>query len=366
MSVKQRKNGNWEVRYRDPFGIHRSKTFKLKKDAVVFEKTIPVSLYRGEFIEPINKKITTGEIFIRYLNSKSGFKPKTKDDVVSLWNHIISPRFENLPISHINSERINNWINETVYCEHPITSPYRINRAIGYFARMLDLAIDLGYLNRNPLYRANGKLIRVETANSHSRRPPTALNWDQLKKLSLCCGNFEELVLLLGLCGLRWAEAVGLQVGDFSDGCKKLFVQRSMSEVRGVFHETTTKSGLGRTVYVPNSLALRIEKKISGLSPEDLVFCNEMGNPLHNSNFRQRVFNPAISASGVPKITIHDLRHTAASIAINRGAEITAVSRMLGHKDISMTLRVYSHHFEEDLMKLSEFIEQQINKGVSI
>jgi site-specific recombinase XerD len=89
----------------------------------------------------------------------------------------------------------------------------------------------------------------------------------------------------------------------------------------------------------------------------DLIFTNDRGNPLSNSNFRSRIYDPAVAKAGLSKITIHDLRHTAASIAINNGAKITSVSNMLGHSDISMTLKVYSHFYDEDLKELAKSIE---------
>lgn len=57
----------------------------------------------------------------------------------------------------------------------------------------------------------------------------------------------------------------------------------------------------------------------------------------------QKVFEQAIKDSGVPRIRIHDLRHSHATMLINNGVNIVAVSRRLGHSDINITLKVYSH-----------------------
>jgi integrase len=103
--------------------------------------------------------------------------------------------------------------------------------------------------------------------------------------------------------------------------------------------------------------------RIKNLEPDELVFTNSVGNPLSNSGFRNRVYNPAIERSGIPKITIHDLRHTAASLAISNGANIKVISRMLGHSDASMTLRVYSHAFDDDMKKLSDDIDTQLRSS---
>lgn len=57
----------------------------------------------------------------------------------------------------------------------------------------------------------------------------------------------------------------------------------------------------------------------------------------------QKVFEEGIKKSGVPRIRIHDLRHSHATMLINNGVNIVAVSRRLGHSDINITLKVYSH-----------------------
>jgi integrase len=75
---------------------------------------------------------------------------------------------------------------------------------------------------------------------------------------------------------------------------------------------------------------------------------------LRNSNWRARVFAPAVKAcqkadDTFPAIAPHDLRHTAASLAVSAGANVKALQRMLGHARASMTLDVYADLFDDDL-----------------
>jgi integrase len=84
------------------------------------------------------------------------------------------------------------------------------------------------------------------------------------------------------------------------------------------------------------------------------VFTGQRGEVLRNSNWRARVFAPAVEIcqredETFPAITPHDLRHTAASLAISAGANVKAVQRMLGHAKASMTLDVYADLFDTDL-----------------
>jgi len=57
-------------------------------------------------------------------------------------------------------------------------------------------------------------------------------------------------------------------------------------------------------------------------------------------------------------LRIHDLRHTAASLAVSAGANVKAVQRMLGHSSASLTLDRYSHLFTEDLEALADRLDE--------
>ena len=95
--------------------------------------------------------------------------------------------------------------------------------------------------------------------------------------------------------------------------------------------------------------------------PTDLVFTTAEGYPIRNENFRRRVFLGAVKEAGEilgtplpPPVTVHDLRHTAASLAISSGANIKVIQRMLGHASADMTLDVYGHLYESDLDSVAQ------------
>ena len=94
-----------------------------------------------------------------------------------------------------------------------------------------------------------------------------------------------------------------------------------------------------------------------GQEPEDLLFSSPNGEPIRLANWRRRVWDPAVAAAGLTGLTPHDLRHTAASLAIASGASVKHVQRMLGHKDAAMTLNVYASLFEDDLDDVSDRLD---------
>ena len=169
--------------------------------------------------------------------------------------------------------------------------------------------------------------------------------------------------MTLGLCGLRWAEAIGLQVRDVDMKNNLLTIQRSLSEVKGIFHQATTKTSNIRVIPISELLAGYLQGWCHGKGLDELVFTNTNGNPISVSNFRNRIQKPAIKMAKVPSVTIRDLRHTTASIAISMGASVMGVRTKLWHSSTKMTLDNYTHLFPEDLRLVSNSINEAITKA---
>jgi integrase len=130
-------------------------------------------------------------------------------------------------------------------------------------------------------------------------------------------------------------------------------VARSVTESGGLVW-STPKTYERRSVPFPAVLADELAALMVGKDRDALVFTDMRGGVLRNSNWRARVFAPAVAKcqqadESFPTITPHDLRHTAASLAISAGANVKAVQRMLGHAKASMTLDVYADLFDTDL-----------------
>ena len=75
----------------------------------------------------------------------------------------------------------------------------------------------------------------------------------------------------------------------------------------------------------------------------DLVFANAYGRPLNSDNLRARSFHRLLNKAGLPQVRLHALRHGAATLLLAEGTPVKVVSEMLGHADISTTLRIYQH-----------------------
>ena len=91
---------------------------------------------------------------------------------------------------------------------------------------------------------------------------------------------------------------------------------------------------------------------------DELAFPSPQGAVLRNHNARAAWFDDAARAAGIPGLTPHELRHTAASLAVHAGANVKAVQRMLGHASAAMTLDRYADLFDDNLDDVADRLDR--------
>lgn len=130
-------------------------------------------------------------------------------------------------------------------------------------------------------------------------------------------------------------------------------------------HESTPKDYEARSIPVPASNVEELRAHVAGRAPDDPVFPGSRGNGWFRGRmFRRGWLDPAAGSIGQPRLTPHELRHTAASLAVSAGANVKAVQRMLGHASAAVTLDVYADLFEDDLDAVSAALDQAVQRAV--
>lgn len=147
---------------------------------------------------------------------------------------------------------------------------------------------------------------------------------------------------------------------------REVIVNESATDVHGrkVFGET--KNRQKRVVAVPGFLVPILESHLEQVStdPDALVFTSSTNRPIDWSNFRTRTWKPALAAAGIdPRLRIHDLRHTAASMLIAQGCHPKVVQEHLGHGSIVITMDRYGHLYPEDRSKVSDALDAAFESG---
>lgn len=149
--------------------------------------------------------------------------------------------------------------------------------------------------------------------------------------------------------GLRVGEYLSLRWDDLDLTNGTLRVRTTIQQVagRGLLIKRTKSRASERLVHLPEIVtralvARRDLQAGEGHADAAYIFTAPRGGLYSPGRFRD-IFYKVRERAGVQKVRLHDLRHTAASVMLAGGVPITTVSKILGHKDPSVTLRIYAH-----------------------
>ena len=342
----------WLARHKGPDGRLHSRSFRRKIDAEKWLALEESKSIKGEWVDPAAGKATYRQWSETWLAGLHSIKPKTQAGYESLLRSRVLPEFGDFELRRISTPRVRSWVAEMV--EEGL-SPARVRQALQVLHASLEVAVEDGLISRNPTDRVRAPTVR--------KRRQLFLNADQLDALAVAADAHQKgmggLIHLLGYAGLRWGEAVALRWENVDTARCRVEVNESATEIAGRLEWGTPKTHEVRTVIVPKFV-------IEGLGArgDGLVFTAPRGGLLRHSNFTRGVWTPACVASRMPEgLLIHDLRDTAASLAISTGASIKAVQRMLGHASAAMTLDTYGSLFEDDLEDLAARMQDRYGPG---
>ena len=355
------KGRQWMVRYRDENNRPRTrKGFKTKRDATLYLADLQVKTARGEWIDPQSGKVTVGSLGEDWLAAQGHLKQTTQANLESTWRLHVKPRWDNEEVGRIRPSAVRSWVAELQANDVGVTV---LERALGILRQLLEHAVQDRRLPSNPA--AGVKLPRRQ------HNPRGYLTHRQVNQLANEVGSDGVVVLFLAYTGLRWGELAALRLCDFDVLRRRVNIQRACAEARGQVVFSTPKTHERRTVPFPAFLAELVAPRMEGKGRDDLVFTTAAGGILRVSNWRPRVFNPAVNrcqqqSGDFPKVSPHDLRHTAASLAISAGANVKAVQTMLGHASAAMTLDTYADLFPDDLEAVAGALELQRAKECAL
>lgn len=332
----------YRVRYRTPDNRQTDRRgFRTKREALDFLNTVEVSKLKGEFIDVSRARATIADLGPIWLAGKVDIKVSTRAALDSSWKIHVEPRWARWKVSAIEQAHVREWVADMVKGG---SSPTTVKRALGILSGVLDEAVTDRRILANP--------CRGVKTPRKMHREKVFLTHEQLHKLAGAAGEHRTFVLLLGYSGLRWGEATALRVRDLNLMKARISVRENAVEVGSTIHVGTPKTHECRSIVLPEFLMPSLRKHSAGKLPEALLFPGADGTHMRRTRTDANGngwFAQAVRKAGIPRVTPHELRHTAASLAISAGANVKAVQAMLGHKSAAMTLDVYSGLFPDDL-----------------
>ncbi|MEF9904776.1 tyrosine-type recombinase/integrase [Streptomyces sp. P9-A2] len=352
---KRQQPGRWRVRWYGPDGKPKAKTFGKLPQAEAEKAAITARLDKGSYRDPKSGKAAVKVVAEEWFASKRKIGRTTKRDYRDLLDNYVIPKWGDWQVAAVQWEDVDAWVTALE------TKPGKSGRPIGP-ARIIKAYRVLAMVMKHAVF---SKRVSVSPCHDHELPRPddedehVYLTFEQLEQLADAADEYRLLLLTLGYCGIRWAEASAVKVGRLSVAQRRIRVVQNYTDVSGVLALGPVKNHEKRSVPVPRSFADELGTLTRGRKADALLFTAPEGGPLRYANFRSRVFDPAVKAAGLEGlgVTPHKLRHTAASLAIAAGADVKVVQTMLGHKDAAMTLNVYGHLFPDRLDEVADRLD---------
>jgi integrase len=232
-------------------------------------------------------------------------------------------------------------------------------KAYRLLARILGAAMEAHYISVNP--------CSIRGAASDGTAEMRIATVEQVAAIAdQVPPRYRALVLVAAFGGLRWGELAGLRRKRIDLEAGTVTVAEQLVEVNGAFSIGPPKSTAGRrTVTLPAAVVAALAEHLADYtapSPDAFVFLSSQGHHLRRSNFNRRVWQPATQAAGVAGLRVHDLRHTAGTLATAAGGSLREVMHRLGHATTVAAVR-YQHVMAERDAAIARELNRLIEGG---
>ncbi len=334
--------------------VQRSKGgFRTKKAAQVHLNSVLSKVQSGEW-KP-DQPLTVRQLLVEHwlpAQVSRNRRPATISQyrfVVDKWivPHIGDHRASGLTPSHVQAF-VETLRRSKSLSGRPGLSPRSVQLAVGTLKSAYKFAVESELISRNPIANVRRPALQQRAMNSWSesqarkflaqtRGDTFAAAWALLLTRGLRRGE---------LCGLRW-EAINLDVGTAT-------ILNTLVVVDGKVQTSTPKTSSGRrSIPLDASLVSLLTAHRKRQSEDRLragsawtdtgyVFADQLGRPI-SPEVISDCFDRLAKASGLPRIRLHDTRHTAASLMLASGVSVKVVQEMLGHSSPAITLAIYAH-----------------------
>lgn len=278
-----------------------------------------------------------------------GLKPHTlRSYAQNLEDHVL-PYLGQRDLTSITRQDIITWLlarrdgGWSKAKEPKVKRPYTPNALrlmLAPLSRLFSDAYDAGLVQANPCLKPG----RITTVRKRTR-DIRAFTRDQeqafRKGVETHRPDHLALVTVLFGAGLRFGEAIALEVSDVDLSGNRLRVTKAFTD--GVLLDST-KNYRGRWVELEPAVRRRLVAHMKSLPPGSrLLFPGQEGGYLDARTWRRRVWDRIIREATLPHYTPHEARHTYATRMLEEGRSLAWLKEQLGHSSIAVTVDTYGH-----------------------
>ena len=335
VAVRKKKNGKWEVRWRDASGRRRGRTIDRWGDADRFATELRRQQQVGHLIDLDRGTITLGEFVEDYWRDYAipNLAPKTRDVYARVWDKHLCPRIGAFPLRELTTPVL---MRVRADLSRDGVGDPTVLKAFTMLQSVLSHAIVAGHVDHN-----SARAVRKPRQQRQRKVDPVPPEVVELIRADFLEQGDEAsalIVCLIAYGGLRTlSEIAELEVRD----------------VHGkVMRVNARKTHRMRTVELLDPLAVDLRhwlKRLEPASPLTAVIPRPDGDRLVETdwrNWRRRRFRPAAKRSGLTAPRPYDLRHSFVSLLIWEGRSIAEVAEQAGHS-VETCSRDYVHVFKD-------------------
>ena len=360
MPIRKRSKESWEIYLDtglDPVTGKRLRHYEtirgIRKLAKQRLAELEVSIGEGSFIKP--KQLTVASWLEQWIKDyvEMHCSPRTVESYRSIVHKHLIPALGKLPLTKLEPYHIQDYHTRKLSQGRIAGRGGLSRRSVQYhhviLSEALKHAIKLGLLNRN--------VCQVVDPPPPERKEMATLTSDEVPDFleAIEVSPYRTLFYVSLFTGLRRSELLGLQWGDLTLELASLSVARTLHQLDSgeyVIRPPKTKKSRRVVDLSPNvALLLRQHRKeqeaqraLVGkpLREDDWVFAHPDGNPLRPGTV-SHAFSKLSHKGVIPKLRLHDLRHSHATLLLEDGMDINAVKQRLGHSSAAFTLATYGH-----------------------
>jgi integrase len=314
-------------------------SFRTKGDARAFLATVETDIRRGVWIDPWAGRLRVSELAEEWTASNPNKRESTTArEELTLRLHVL-PSIGEMRIERVGPRDIQRLVNSW-RAEH---APRTVKRNYEVVRAMFSYAVRNDWLARNPCRFVN--LPPIEGTRRFELTP------EDVAAIAVHVPDeYRSMIWIGAALGLRWSEVAALRVGRLDLDAGRITVAEGLTRGTGgrnVFGPPKSKLGT-RTMFMPEAIVAMLSAHLerAGFSDDDdtdaLVFTDDEGGALRYSNWRRRVWLPAVAAAGCAGAGFHDLRRLNATTLVVEGIDVKTAQTRLGHADPRTTLAVYA------------------------
>ena len=263
---------------------------------------------------------------------ESRIKKTTMETKEYIVNTKILPFFEKMKVKDIKPIHIRKWQTDLLKIEYSKTY---LKTIYNQLTAIFNYAIRFHNLDKNPCHIAGS--IGKKDADEMQ-----ILSLQEFNKMIDCVTDKENkfFYIILFWTGMRKGELLALTYEDVDFENKTIMINKNFQIVKREKLITNPKTPKGRRVITVNDIVLNCIKELWSTSYKpnktDKIF-------YLSKDSLKRQLDTACKKAEVPRIRVHDLRHSHASYLLSNGVNIVILSRRLGHEKVQTTLNIYCH-----------------------